>query len=126
MKLADLNDSTLAQLRELLWDRIIEKHEGPWHWQTDLKGDFADFLSVQGYEVLLPVDQQYHGNITIDRCIVSEDRNSLTIFLQDVTYEQGIFAGYLAVCERFPGEDWYVAIVYHECWVSELTTCVNR
>jgi hypothetical protein len=28
--------------------------------------------------------------------------------------EETFFAGYLAVCDRFPGEEFYVAHVYHE------------
>jgi hypothetical protein len=26
-------------------------------------------------------------------------------------------AGILAVCEKVPGEDWYIALVYHEWFV---------
>ncbi len=39
----------------------------------------------------------------------------MTIFLEDTTYETGIFAGYLAVCEKVPRQDWFIAIANHKC-----------
>ena len=63
--------------------------------------------------------RENHANITILRTIVSENRHSLTICLKDTTYETGMFAGFLAVCDRFPGQDWYIAIVYHEWFAPD-------
>lgn len=114
MRLADLSPDVRARAREMRWDRIIEKHEGPETWSYSIDDGDVEFMSIGGYDVLLPVGKEFHPNITILRLIVSEDHNSLTIFLKDTTYETGMFAGFLAVCDRFPGEDWYIAIVYHE------------
>jgi hypothetical protein len=72
---------------------------------------------------LLPVDRENHGHIHVDRCIVSTDGKTLTVFLQDTTYGTDVFdAGYVAVCEKVPEQDRYIAIVYHECWISRLET----
>lgn len=61
-----------------------------------------------------------HVNIKIDLCVISKDGNTLTIFLKDTSFETGMFAGYLAVCEKVPEQEWFIAIVYHECWVHRL------
>ena len=120
MKIQSIPPEVRSRVANFRWDRIIEKHEGPMDWTYLLKDEDVDFLHVGGFDVLLPVDKTKHANITIDRCIVSNDGNTLTIFLEDTTYETGMFAGYLAVCERVPEQNWFIAIVYHECWVSRL------
>jgi hypothetical protein len=44
----------------------------------------------------------------------------LTIFLRDTTYGQEWYdAGFLAVCERLPGEDFYLATVYHAWFIFQ-------
>lgn len=120
MRLQNLSPELRSQVETMRWDRIIEKHEGPEDWKYLLKDDYVEFLHVDGFEVLLPVDKGKHANVKVLRCIVSKDGNTLTIFLEDTTYETGIFAGYLAVCERLPDQEWFIAIVYHECWVNRL------
>ena len=120
MRLQSLPPDVRERLAKLRWDRIIEKHEGPEDWSYLLKDDYVDFLQIDGFNVLLPVFKDKHTNVTVDRCIVSNDGKTLTIFLRDTTYETGMLAGYLAVCERVPEQDWFVAIVYHECWISRL------
>ena len=30
-----------------------------------------------------------------------------------------IFAGFLAICDKVPGEEWFIAIVYHEWFIIE-------
>jgi hypothetical protein len=122
MRLQSIPPDVRSRVAKFRWDRIIEKHEGPQDWGYLLKDDYVDFLRVDGFDVLLPVDKEKHANITIDRCIVSNDGKTLTIFLEDTTYETAMFAGYLAVCEKVPEHDWFIAIVYHECWVSRLET----
>jgi len=70
----------------LALDRIIEKHEGPERWESTLKYADPEFIEIAGYPVLLPVDREHHPNITILRCIASEDHRTLTIFLKDITH----------------------------------------
>jgi hypothetical protein len=120
MRLEEVAPEYIKRVAKYRWDRIIEKHEGPWGWDYFLNANLVEFLSVDGFEVLLPVEKKHHPNITITRCIGSTDRQMLTIFLRDTTYDTGIFAGYLAVCEKVPDQEWYIAIVYHECWVNKL------
>mgnify|MGYP001025339540 CR=1 FL=1 len=110
----------IALLSGYRLDRIVEKHEGPWSWASMCGMEMASFLVVEGFQVLLPLERKHLPNITVTRCVVSADEQVLTLFLQDTTYDTGLFAGYMAVCERVPGQGWYVAIVYHECWISRL------
>jgi hypothetical protein len=117
MKLSSLSPELLEKIRGSIYDQIVEKHEGPWTWDSSL--DFCEFMTICGRDVLLPVDRERHANVTILRCIVSNDEQSLTVFLTDTTYNEGIFAGCVAVCDRFEGQDFYVAVLYHEWYVIE-------
>lgn len=119
MKVADLSPQVVERLKKWRWDRIVEKHEGPFDWAWRLEDAYAEFMSIDGCDVLLPVDKEQHDKITILRCIPSKDGNTLTIFLKDRTYaetpdEEFFCAGFLAICDKLPGENFYVAIVYHE------------
>lgn len=116
MRLQDISPELRSRVSKFRWDRIIEKHEGPWDWKYDLKDDYVEFMRIGGFDVLLPVDKENHKNITIDRCIESRDGKTLTIFLHDRTYDPGMdmLTGYLAVCEKVPEQHWFIAIVYHE------------
>ncbi len=120
MKLADLSSETLAKIRSVRWDRIIEKHEGPEDWESVLEYSEPEFLIVEGQPVLLPVDKARHPNITLLRSIFSTDGRSLTLFLQDTTYGSEWYeAGYLAVCDKVADESFFLAVVYHEWFVIE-------
>jgi len=49
---------------------------------------------------------------------------ALSIFFKDTTFvkerdDEWFMAGFLAVCERLPGEPFYVASVYHEWFIIE-------
>ncbi len=124
MNLASLSPATRERLNAWRWDRIIEKHEGPARWESTLRYAEPDFMTIDGRDVLLPIGREQHPNVTVLRAIVSDDEQVLTLFLKDTTYvtsqEYEMFeAGYLAVCDRFPGEAFYVAVVYHEWFIIE-------
>ncbi len=124
MNLTDLSPSAMEKLKSWRWDRIIEKHEGPERWEDTLRYNEPEFLLIDGYDVLLPVDRGQHPNITILRCIPSTDGSVLTLFLKDTTYvpnpqDEYFAAGYMAVCERLPGETFYAATVYHEWFMVD-------
>ena len=119
MKLSDLTSEQLDKLFSYRYDWIVEKHEGPWDWEGMLKYQNPDFLVIEGYDVLLPLDKKHHPNISILRCIVSKNEDVLTIFLKDTTYYSGIDTGFLAVCERVPGEPWFLTTVYHEWYLTD-------
>jgi hypothetical protein len=120
MKLADLSAETLEKIKLVKWDRIIEKHEGPESWESVLKYEEPEFLEVDGYSILLPVDKSHHPNISILRSIWSVDHYSVTLFLSDTTYEDDpFFAGFMAVCDRLKDEEFFLAILYHEWFIIE-------
>ena len=120
MKVAELSPETLATIKSYRWDRIIEKHEGPEDWDSVFKYHHPEFIAIENYHVLLPIAQEHHANITILRCIPSQDGNTLTLFLKDTTYEDdSFFSGFLAICDRFPGQDFFLAHVYHEWFIFE-------
>lgn len=120
MKLVDLSPETMEIIKQYRWDRIIEKHEGPETWSSVLKYYEPEFMEIDGRHVLLPVGREHHPNITILRVIVSDDDKVLTIFLTDTTwYDDPFWSGFVTVCEKLPGEDFYLATLYHEWMIIE-------
>jgi hypothetical protein len=120
MKLSELSPETLAKIRSVRWDRIIEKHEGPEDWNSVLDYYEPEFLTIEGQPVLLPIDQSHHPNLTILRPIFSRDGNTLTLFLQDTTDDDHwSAAGFMAVCEKVSGEPFFLATLYHEWFIIE-------
>jgi hypothetical protein len=124
MKISEVSPETLVRLRKWRWDRIIEKHEGPESWDAEFRYSDPEFMMVGGRPVLLPVESERHPNITVLRAIPSADGRTLTLFLRDRTYvtdpeHEMFYAGFLAVCEQFPGEEFYVATVYHEWFIID-------
>ena len=121
MKLADLSPETIEKIKPVLWDRIIEKHEGPEDWESVLRWYEPEFLTIDDRSVLLPVEKEHHSNITILRSIWSADGNSVTLFLTDTTYyeDDPFMAGFMAVCDRVVGVEFFLAILYHEWFVID-------
>jgi hypothetical protein len=80
-------------------------------------------MQVNGYNVLLPISNKNRPNIEILRCVVSEDGNTLTIFLKDRTFSQPDYeyfdAGRIAICDRIRGTDIFIVVVYHEWFAVE-------
>ncbi len=75
---------------------------------------------------MLPIDRDRHPNVMILRSIVSEDGNSMTVFLKDTTHhpdpeDELFWTGRMAVCDRVVGEDFFIAIVYHEWFIIDNT-----
>jgi hypothetical protein len=120
MKLENLSTETLDKIKSVRWDRIIEKHEDPEDWESVLRYYKPEFLEIEERWVLLPVERSHHPNITILRSIWSADGNSLTLFLEDTTYDDDpFFSGFMAVCDHLKGEEFFLAILYHEWFVIE-------
>ena len=137
----DLPPELIEKLKTYRYDQILEKHEGPETWEWDLKRpswapapvpgqkddyqpDPAEFLRIADRDVLLPVGRSHHPNITILRTIVGDGGKSLTLFLKDTTYSKSpkdefLSAGFLAVCDRVPGERFYIAHVFHEWFILD-------
>lgn len=124
MKIADLSPEVIEKIKTIRYDQILEKHEGPWKWESEFEFSDPEFIEVEGRSVLLPVERKQHANISILRVSVSPDDKLMTIFLKDTTYSsdpkwEWIEAGYLAICEKMPGQDFYVATLYHERFIVE-------
>ncbi|MBV9864781.1 MAG: hypothetical protein JO316_05495 [Abitibacteriaceae bacterium] len=124
LSLKNLSAQTSAKIKLYRWDRIIEKHEGPWDWKSTLRYEKIDFIEVHGYNVLLPVGPKHYKNITILRSSISKDEQTLVIFLKDTTYVENVNdemfnAGFIAICDKFPSEDFYIATVYHEWFIID-------
>jgi len=124
MTFASLSPEQLDKIRACEWDGIIEKHEGPEDWVSMLEYYDLEFLEIAGRPILLPVNQERHKNISILRSIVSSDDNSLTVFLKDTTHcpdpkEEMFCAGFMAVCDRMAGEDFFLTILYHEWFIID-------
>ena len=73
---------------------------------------------------ITPVSREQHPKIQILRCIVSDDSQSLTLFLKDTTYvtdpsDEVFFAGRVAVWEKFEGQGFFLTVLYHEWFIVE-------
>lgn len=124
MKMADLPEQAIEQIKSYRYDCIIEKHEGPERWESVLRFYDPEFVRIAGHDVLLPVGRKHLPNITILRVIESADGQSLTLFLKDTTYvrepEDEMFgASFMAVCDKLPGQPFFLAVVYHEWFIVE-------
>ena len=124
LTIANLSAEAIAKIRACQWDRIIEKHEGPETWASILDHHQPDFMRIVGFPVLLPIERERHPHITILRTIVSSDGNSLTVFLKDKSRypdpeDELFWTGRIAVCDRMQGEDFFIAIVYHEWFIID-------
>jgi len=117
MKVLELPEEIVARIKRRRYDSIIEKHEGPWTWDWIL--EYCEFLNLDNHQVLLPVDREHHPNILLLRCIASADNRSLTLFLADTTYDEDVFSGRMAVCDKFEDEDFYLALLYHEWFITD-------
>lgn len=141
MKIKDLSNQTFAKIQKTRYDRIVEKHEGPfdYKWQfvrnnpslvesierykaigSDLEHYDAEFLELNGRFILLPVGSNHHPNITILHHFFSQDEEKLVIYLKDTTYyDEAYYCGFVAICDRFPEEEFYIATLYHEWFVID-------
>ncbi len=122
MKVADLSKEMIERIKTVRYDQILEKHEGPWGWDGQFKYDDPEFMTIEGWDVLLPLDKAQHSNITILRTAFSQDGQTLTLFLKDTAYNsdprwEDFEAGRIAICEKMPGEVFYLTMVYHEWFI---------
>jgi hypothetical protein len=145
MKLADLPQSVLDDLcQEQEWRLDIDpgfdsKHEFWMAWYHFLKlpedshlprgeGSLAEFLTIEGYGLLLPVSRTHHSSMDLTRLVPSADRQTLTLFLQD-SYHQEWFTqphdaryGSVAIANRYQkfGCDFYLASYYSHSLPSDV------
>ena len=124
MKVSQLTAEQRERIGRIRYDSFFEKHEGPWDWAGSFEYGSPEFLRLpDGHDVLLQIPEEHHKNVTVLRHHVSADGSSITVFLKDTTYVtdpklEKFEAGRLAVCDRFPGHDFYVAILFHEWFIT--------
>lgn len=140
LKIENLSAETIAKIGKVRWDRFVEKHEGPFDWESEFKTELSSemrvhfkdynsvaetpqFMEIGSYDVLLPVGRKHHPNITILNHFFSQDLNRLVVYLSDTTYYEDFFSGFVAICERISPENFYLATFYHE-WLQ--TEFVNK
>jgi hypothetical protein len=149
MKIKELSPAILSVLKNKRYDRIVEKHEGPesWDWQLpydaeriealksmyknsdieDSVSDHADFIQIDNVDVLLPVGSDHHPNITILHHFFSENRQKIVLYIKDTTYDDGIWgAGFIAICDKYPYESFYVATLYHEWYIIDYDSLADK
>ncbi len=85
----------------------------------------ADFLRIAGYDVLLPVEARRHPYIRAVRAMSTSEKDVLVLFLKDTSFagdmgldSTDVWVAYLALCTRVPGDDAYVATIFHETLVD--------
>ena len=66
--------------------------------------------------MLLAIPREQHPNITVLRCLVSHDGQTLPLFLKDTTYvtdptDELFFAGRVAVWDTVAGEEFVLGFV---------------
>ena len=133
----NVSEQTREKISSIRWDRFIEKHEGPWDWEylIDRKGlpdemikhfpdydpiaETPEFIEIGSYDVLLPIGRNHHPKITILKYFFSQDLGKLVIYLKDETYDEGMYAGYVAICDFILPENFYVATFYHEWYITD-------
>lgn len=136
MKFADVPQDVKDRLKTRRYDKFVEKHEGPWDYEYLVKNDLAEFLMVDGQAILLPIaHEDGFDKITVNRCIASADGNNITLFLRDRFYsdayevdeerEKWFYEGFVAICERFEQENFFIALVYHSYYIVECDTLNN-
>ena len=138
LKIENISRQTREKILTFRYDRIVEKHEGPFDWKYQLGGRELDanllrhfpdydpiaetvqFLEIDSYDVLLPIGRKHHPNITILHHFFSQDFNKLVIYLKDTTYEDDAFgSGYVAVCDLIQPENFYLTTLYHEWFIID-------
>jgi len=140
MKLADLPPAVIEDLcHKDNWRLDVDpgldsKHEFwmAWHHFITLpedpdrlpyqpsEADLAEFLTFDGFNVLLPVERTHHPKLRLIRLIQSIDQQTLTLLLHD-SFHADLFDawtnryGFLAIADRYQkfGCDFYLASYYH-------------
>jgi hypothetical protein len=139
LKIEELSQETIAKLSQIRYDRIIEKHEGPFDWKSKFSeprklpkeylehypdynpiDEKPQFLTVGKHNILLPVGREHHSHITILHYFLSEDHAKLVIYLKDSTYyEDDLTIGFMSICDLVEPENFYISTVYHEWFMTD-------
>jgi hypothetical protein len=138
MRIDELSEETLNKMKPMRYDRIVEKHEGPFTWKYLLKesepDDFfpetdpplepnfykPEFVEIHQKWVLLPVGRGHHKNITFLHYFFSKDDKKLVVYLKDTTYDDDTFSsGFIAICDWVEPEKFFFTTLYHEWFIID-------
>ena len=123
MKFAEVSDDIRGKIASWRWDRIIEKHEGPHSWESTLRYSDVDFLEVEEKQILLPLDSEQRNQLEIRKIMTTQSQNEVILYLINHWYKQFGYkeqhCGFIAICEKFPEQNFFVATAYHEWFVIE-------
>lgn len=132
-----ISEETRKKISNSWFDRMIEKHEGPFNWEYlldrspetdemmhkfysdyDPIAHIPEFMDIEGvFFVLLPRGRKHNANLKILHYFFSQDSKKVVIYLTDSTFEEN--EGFLAICDLFEPENFYVANVYHEWFITQ-------
>ena len=134
--IADIPSELLDKIKKLRLDRFIEKHEGPWEWESFLKYDDACLVHLKAgsrayqYTVLMPFAARHKA--TFEEVLCTESSDMLTLFFvcpslagMEGEKDNRRWSSFCAICREVPAyglfEDTtlYVAILLHEVYLSE-------
>jgi len=75
--------------------------------------------------VLLPIPAAQHAKVSLLWLIPSADQQILTLYLKNMHWadwspgsDAWTNVGFVAVCERAPEAEWFVAILYHDVFLA--------
>lgn len=105
----------------LSWRHFVTLPEKSSPYYESTEADLADFLTFDGFEVLLPVPRSHHPKIELIRLVPGEGHHTLTLFLHDSFHESyfndawAARYGFLAIADRYQkfGCTFYLASYYH-------------
>lgn len=141
--IGDIPAPILERIKQLRYDRILEKHEGPWNWSSALKYGDACILSLTEKKadvigtVLMPFDERFLEDIEVTFCDTMPDGmggGKLLLFFvcpslagyDNAEGRNRQWSGFCAVCNRIPiddesteYEDFYVTVMLHETFFLE-------
>jgi hypothetical protein len=117
IRLEDLDGETLERIWSSPIDFFADDREESLTWADFPGGQSVDFVAVRGMNVLLPLRGDDLELLEIQSLILSDDRESLILILKDGGSETGRPWDRMALCERFPGEEWYIAVLYRD-WTA--------
>ncbi len=122
ISLDDLDEDVLKGVGDFEIDFIKGNGIESFTWQDLIDRQGFDFQVIGGINVLLPIEKQHWGFYSVVGCKLSQDYQSMTVLLQNRSGSIGdLNTGRMAICARYPGEDWYVGVFLRECVLSHET-----
>lgn len=126
LKVADLSPEQIAKFLWWRCDQLYEKHESWGNWGSTLEYHSGQFVDIEGHPILLLHLPDDLSNLLIDDYALSADELVMTLFLRDYSFVDDpenlddwdtMSSGYVAICYRPEGEQFYAAVIYHARYI---------